>query len=213
MKILVVAAHPDDEILGVGGTICKHIEAGDKVEVCIVTKAYEPEWSKEYIENKIIEQKKVDKILGIKKRYNLDLPTIKLNTLPHGELNKKILDIVKKAKPDTLYTHYEYDLNYDHTLIFRACQVATRPTTKIRLLCYETLSETEFNNKVFQPNKWVDITKYINKKIKAFQVYKTEVKTYPHPRSIRGIEILAKKRGIESYTKYAESFIVIKDYW
>lgn len=211
MKVLVVAAHPDDEILGVGGTICKHVANGDEVYVCIVTKAYEPQWSKKYIETKVEEQRKVDKLLGIKKRYNLDLPTVKLNTIPHGEFNKKITDVVEEVNPDIVYTHFENDLNYDHTLIFKACMVATRPPKKIKLLCYETLSETEWSNKTFLPNVWVDITKFINKKIKAFQIYKSERKSYPHPRSKEGIKILAEKRGIEICVKYAEAFILIRE--
>jgi len=213
MKVLIVAPHPDDEILGVGGTICKHVANDDEVYVCIVTKAYEPTWSKEYIKNKIKEQKKVDKILGVKQRINLDFPTVKLNTIPHGEFNKKITDVAEEIKPDIIYTNYKHDLNYDHTLIFKACMVATRPPKKIKLFCYETLSETEWNNKPFQPNVWIDITKFIDKKIKSFQIYKSEVKEYPHPRSKEGIEILAKKRGTEACVKYAEAFMLIRDYW
>jgi LmbE family N-acetylglucosaminyl deacetylase len=213
MKILMVAAHPDDEILGLGGTLFRHVNNRDDVYICRVTKAYEPEWSKKYIVEKINEQKKVDNFIGIKKRFNLDFPTVKLNTIPHGKLNKKITEIINSVNPDIIYTHFENDLNYDHTLIFRACMVATRPPKKIGLYCFETLSETEFNNKVFQPNKWINISKYINKKIKAFQIYKSEVKKYPHPRSIEGIEILAKRCGTEAYMKFAEAFMLIKDYW
>jgi LmbE family N-acetylglucosaminyl deacetylase len=213
MKILVIAAHPDDEILGLGGTLCKHVDEGHEVHICIVTKAYEPDWSKTYIDGKIEEQKKVDKLIGVTKRYNLDFSTVKLNTIPHGEFNKKITEVVDQVKPDIIYTHFENDLNYDHTLIFRACMVATRPPKKIKLYCYETLSETEFNNKIFQPNTWVDITNYFTKKINAFQIYKSENKKYPHPRSIEGVEVLAKKRGTEACVKYAEAFSLIKNYW
>jgi len=214
MKVLVIAAHPDDEILGVGGTLCKHISEGDIVNVCIVTSAYGPRWSKAYIENKRKEQKKIDEFLGIKRRINLNLPTVKLNTLPCGELNKKITDVIEEVKPDIVYTHYEHDLNYDHTLVFRACMVATRPIQKkIKLMCFETLSETEWGSKPFHPNMWVDITKFVDKKIKAFKIYKSEVKSYPHPRSEQGIRILAKKRGTEASIKYSEVFVLIRDYW
>jgi len=213
MKILVVAAHPDDEVLGVGGTILKHISAGDKVYICIVTKAYEPQWSRGYIENKIREQKQVDKILGVNKRFNLDLPTVKLNTVPHGEINKKISLLIDEVEPDILYTHFEGDINYDHTLIFRACLVGTRPPRRIKLLCYETLSETEWNNKSFLPNVWIDIGKYMNKKIKAFATYKSEIKKHPHPRSEDGIKTLARKRGYEICKEYAEAFMLIREIW
>ncbi|MEA3493473.1 MAG: PIG-L deacetylase family protein [Candidatus Margulisiibacteriota bacterium] len=211
MKILVVAAHPDDEILGVGGTLLRHASKGDEVFVCIVTKAFEPQWSKEYMETKIKEQAEVDKLVGIKKRYNLDLMTTKLNTIPHGELNKKITGVVDEVNPDVIYTHFENDLNYDHTIIFRACLVATRPPKRIKLLSYETVSETEWNNKPFLPNVWNEIKDQIDNKVKAFEIYKSEVKKWPHPRSGEGIRVLAKKRGSEICVEYAEAFMLIKD--
>jgi LmbE family N-acetylglucosaminyl deacetylase len=136
-----------------------------------------------------------------------------LNVIPCGELNSKISAVVDKIKPDIIYTHYEHDLNYDHTLIFRACMVASRPPKKIKLVSFETLSETEWNNSVFQPNLWIDIGDLLSKKIEAFKIYKSEVKQYPHPRSAEGIKILAQKRGNEIITEYAEAFIVLKDYW
>jgi len=213
MKVLIVAAHPDDEILGVGGTILKHVSQGDEVCVCIVTKAFEPQWSKEYMQLKIKEQDQVDQLMGVKQRFNLDLPTTKLNTLPHGEVNKKITDVVETVGPDVIYTHFEHDLNYDHTIIFRACQVATRPPKRMKLLVYETLSETEWNNKPFQPNVWVEINEFIEQKIKAFDLYHSEVKIWPHPRSSKGIEVLAQKRGSEVCVEAAEAFILIHDVW
>ena len=211
MRVLVIAAHPDDEVLGVGGAICKHVEDGDDVYVCIVTKAYEPKWSLEYMENKEKEQREVDIVLGIKKRYNLDLPTIKLNTLPYGDLNEKITAVVDDVNPCIVYTHFESDLNYDHTLIFRASMVAARPPKRIKLMCYETLSETEWGNRSFQPNIWIDIKKYLRKKIQAFEIYSSEVKPYPHPRSQQGIELLGKKRGTETCLECAEAFVLIRD--
>ena len=212
MKILIIAAHPDDEVLGVGGTVCKHVAQNDEVYVCIVTKANEPEWTAEYIETKKKEQRKVDKLLKIKKRINLNLLTTCLNTIPHGKLNKMIYEVVNEINPNIVYTHFENDLNHDHTLVFRASMVATRPPRRIKLLCFETLSETEWNNKTFQPNIWVDIKGYMNTKIKAFKIYRTEVKAYPHPRSEEGIRVLSKKRGSEACFEYAESFMLVRDY-
>ncbi|MBS3121392.1 PIG-L family deacetylase [Candidatus Woesearchaeota archaeon] len=212
MNVLVVAAHPDDEILGVGGTLLKHRQKGDTIYVCIVTKAYEPQWTKEYIEQKIVEQKKVDEVLGVKKRFNLNLLTVKLNTLPHGEINKRVADVIEEVNPDIVYTHFEGDINYDHTIVFRACMVATRPPKQVRLLCFETPSETEWNNKPFNPNLWININEFINQKIEAFKIYELELKKYPHPRSLEGVRILAKKRGLEICKEYAEAFIVVRDF-
>ena len=112
MKVLVIAAHPDDEVLGVGGTILKHRARGDDVFVCITTKAYEPQWTKDYIDTKVKEQKEIDDLFGIKKRYNLGLLTTKLNTLPHGEINQLITNVIDEVNPDIVYTHFEGDVNY-----------------------------------------------------------------------------------------------------
>ena len=212
-KVLVVAAHPDDEILGVGGTLLKHKSEGDEIYICIVTKAYEPQWTKEDMKLKLIEQKKVDEFIGVKKRFNLDFPTVKLNTVPAGEINQKIIEVVEEVKPEIIYTHFEYDLNYDHTVVFRGCMVAARPPKNIALRCFETLSETEWNNKAFKPNFWVDIKNFIDDKVKLFKIYSKEVKKYPHPRSPKGIHIQANYRGIEVCKEFVEAFIVVKDWW
>jgi len=214
MNVLVMAAHPDDEVLGVGATIRKHVEAGDEVDVCIVTKAYEPDWSKIYISGKVAEQKKVDRAMGIYKRYNLGFPTVKLNTIPTGALNKKVMEIMDSSTPRIVYTHFEHDVNYDHTLVYRAVMVATRPPKRIEVRCFETLSETEWNDKPFLPNFWVENSlEQIEKKVEAFQVYASEVKDYPHPRSPDGIKILAMKRGSEVCVPYAEAFKIVRGYW
>lgn len=210
-KILVVGAHPDDEILGVGGTILRHIAKGDDVYVLIVTKPYTPYWTEEYIKKKEDAQKKVDEFLGIKKRFNLDLPTVKLNTIPMGELNQMIGDIIFFVKPSIIYTHFEGDLNLDHSFVFHACQVACRPPRRITLISFETLSETEWGTSMFSPNTWINITDFIDKKIEAMKIYDTELREFPHPRSLKGIRILAQKRGSEACLEFAEAFKVIWD--
>ena len=211
MKVLIMAAHPDDEVLGVGGTILKHVSNNDEVYVCIATRAYSPHWSDEYIKGKIAEQKKVDKVLGVKGRFNLGYLTTQLNTVPHGDFNRACGEVFKKVNPDIVYTHFEHDLNYDHTLIYRASMVLSRPPEKMQVLCFETLSETEWNNKAFVPNVWVNIEKFINKKIRAFKIYKSEVKDRLHPRSKEGVKTLARKRGSEICAEYAEAFMLVRD--
>jgi LmbE family N-acetylglucosaminyl deacetylase len=213
MKVLVVAAHPDDEILGVGGTLLKHRSMGDEIYICMVTKAYEPEWTKNYIENKLKEAKEVDKILGTEERIFCNFPTVKLNTISSGEFNKKISDAINDVKPDVIYTHFRNDLNQDHWIIYDAVMVSSRPTTsrKIKVLTFETLSSSEWNNAPFVPNTFVDITEFIDKKIEAFLKYGSEVKKYPHPRSKEGIRIWANKRGIEICSEYAEAFVLIRE--
>lgn len=215
MRVLVIAAHPDDEVLGVGGTLLKHHTKKDEIFICMVTQAYEPQWTKEYIENKLKEAKEVDKILGTKKRIYCDFPTVKLNIIPTGEFNKKISDIISEINPNVIYTHFRNDINQDHRIVFNAVMVATRPTIskKIKVLSFETLSSTEWNHSAFIPNVFVEISEFIDKKIEAFSKYKSEVKEYPHPRSKKGIRIWANKRGLEIGCEYAEAFILIKDIW
>ncbi|MFX0135248.1 MAG: PIG-L deacetylase family protein, partial [Candidatus Hodarchaeota archaeon] len=158
MKILVITPHPDDEVLGCGGTIKKHTEIGDQVYVCIVTEAYTPEWSEDYIKNREKEIEKCKKILGIEKYFFLKLPTVKLDQYPQKDLNAKITDIVISIKPDVLYIPHKGDLNKDHRLVFEASLVASRPLDhKIgKILSYECLSETEWGNSIepFIPNTY-----------------------------------------------------------
>lgn len=211
-KILIIVAHPDDEILGVGGTLIHHVDEGDDVYVCVATKPYTPYWSQEYILKKEKAQKEIDIFLGVTKRFQLGQPAVKLNTIPSGEFNQMVANVVNKVKPDIIYTHDECDLNYDHKIVFRACLVATRPPKKIKLYTFETLSESEWGNSVFTPNTWVDISRTIDRKLDAMLLYyEIELKDYPHPRSMEGIEILAKYRGSNVHLRYAEAFKLIRE--
>ena len=136
-NILVVAAHPDDEILGCGGTLLKHKKKGDSIFACIVTSAYAPGWSEEYIQTKIKEAKRVDEILGTKKRFFCNLPTVKLNTLPTGEINLSLKKVIDEVNPDIIYTHHQFDINKDHGLVNEAVMVNTRPIQKkIKVCCF-----------------------------------------------------------------------------
>ncbi|MHA1797329.1 MAG: PIG-L deacetylase family protein [Candidatus Helarchaeota archaeon] len=215
-NILVIAPHPDDEVLGCGGTIALHSKKGDQIYLVIVTKGYTPDWSEEQINYRPTEVKKATKILGIKETFFLDYPTVKLDTFPQKELNDKLFEIISKRLPDTVYIPHAGDLNKDHRLIHEAALVATRPLShKVkRILSYETLSETEWGRSIkpFIPNVYVDISKTFEIKIDAFKAYeKSELKQPPHPRSIEIIEALAKKRGSEITVKYAEAFHLIRE--
>lgn len=217
-KILVIAPHPDDEVLGCGGTIVKHNKNRDEVYLCIVTKAYTPDWSEEFLKNRPKEIKKANKILNIKKAYFLDFPTAKLDTITQKDLNDSISRIVKEIGAEIIYIPYEGDLSKEHRLVFEAALVASRPYTNKsvkKVLCYETLSETDwgkdFTKKIFSPNVYVDISDVLKYKIKAMQAYKSELKKSPHPRSLEIIKVLARKRGSEAGLKFAEAFMLIRE--
>ena len=215
MKILIIAPHPDDEVLGCGGIVAKHTKERDEVYLCIVTKAYHPDWSEEFLKNRPEEIEKSNEILGIKKTYFLDYPTVKLDTIPQKNLNEAISKVVNKVNPDIFYIPHKGDLNKDHRLVFESSLVATRPINQKvkRILSYETLSETEWGQSIepFIPNVYVDISETFEKKIEAMKAYESELKQYPHPRSLEIVEALAKKRGSEVGVNFAEAFILIRE--
>jgi len=218
MRVLVIAPHPDDEVLGCGGTIAKHVSEGSEVYLCVVTKAYSPDWSEKIIEVKRQEVLKVTEILGIKEVYYLDLPTVKLDTIPQKELNESIARVIGKVKPEVVYIPHKGDVNKDHRLVFEAAMVALRPlrgSTVSRILCYETLSETEWGatdtEGFFVPNVYINIAGTLEVKLEAMSVYRTELKDYPHPRSLEMLRILAGKRGSEAGFVAAEAFMLVRE--
>ena len=220
MRVLVIAPHPDDEVLGCGGTIVRHAKQGDSVYVCIVTKAYAPDWSEEFLKNRPLEIAESNKILNITRTYFLDYPTVKLDTIPQKELNEAIAKVVSEISPQVLYVPHRGDLTTDHRLVFDAAMVVVRPKPVAvikRVLSYETLSETEwaapFPESAFMPNVYVDISDALETKLKAMAAYKTELKEYPHPRSLEAISALAKVRGSAIRVEAAEAFMLVREIW
>lgn len=220
MKVLVITPHPDDEVLGCGGTIVKHVLGGDEVYVCIVTKAYAPEWPEDEIKERKEEVLRVSEILGIKKTYFLDLPTVKLDTIPQKELNDLITQTVNEVQPEVVYIPHKGDVNKDHRIVFDAAMVAIRPRPGSpikKVVSYETLSETEwaapFIQNAFIPNVYVDISETLEVKLKAMSEYRSELKEFPHPRSVEAISALAKRRGATIGVKAAEAFMLVREAW
>ncbi|MDO8667841.1 MAG: PIG-L deacetylase family protein [bacterium] len=212
-KILVIAPHPDDEVLGCGGMIKRYVNEGDEAFLCVVTKAYAPDWTEKYLKDKAVDIKKSNAVLGFKKTYFLELPTVKLDTIPQKELNDKISEVIEEVDPEILYIPYVGDLNQDHRLVFEACLVSARPfRNKIKkILAYETPSGAAWGVKQFMPTLYMDITETLKDKLKAMACYKSELRKYPHPRSLEGITVMAKKRGVESGLLAAEAFIIIRE--
>jgi len=215
MKILVIAPHPDDEVLGCGGTIGRLSSEGNTVTLCIVTKPYPPDWSKEYIDKKAVEIEKSNKKLGITKTIFLGFPTVKLDTVPQKELNDALSRVIADTQPDIVFIPHNGDLNKDHRIVHEAALVVTRPLCSSikKILAYETLSETEWGHSIaqFRPGVYIDITGFIELKKEAMQLFETELKIAPHPRSIELISALAMKRGSEIGVKYAEAFMLIRE--
>lgn len=212
MNILVVAPHGDDEVLGCGGTIAKHIENGDNVISCIVTMPFEPKWTQEYIEKRYREIDYIEQFFHISQTYTLCFKPTLLNKSHISLISDTLYDIIDKHDIDIMYIPNRDDLHGDHSIVHDACLVASRPIEhKInKILAYETLSETEWGIDPFKPNYYIDITEYIYKKLDGMDIYNSELKTKNNLRSIEGIQTLARKRGMEINTKYAESFKLIR---
>jgi len=215
MKVLVIAPHPDDEVLGCGATMAKHAQSGDDVHVCIVTKAYAPEWSEAFLRNRPAEIEASRKILDVKQVHELGFPTVKLDTVPQKELNDSLDEVFEKIKPDVVYVPHRGDANMDHRIVFDSCMVAARPAGRAirRVLSYETLSETEcgLRDAPFVPDVYVDVSATIAKKAEAMRAYGSELKRPPHPRSIEIIDALARKRGSEVNVSAAEAFMLVRE--
>jgi len=212
MKVLIVCAHPDDEVLGCGGAIQKHVERGDSVEVLIATVASK-EWSDEYRAKKIEEQKKVDEFLGIDARHNLGFEVLSLNKIGMGRFNRAFSEVIKKIKPNVIYTHFNRELNEEHNLVSLATLVGARVPNKATIYMYE-YPNTRESLEPFVPNYFVELSnKQLNKKLDAFLIYESEVKSYPHPRSIEGVRNLADYRGDQIGVEYAEAFKQVRRVW
>ena len=222
-KILVVAAHPDDEVLGVGATIAKHFSSGDEVSVCILgegsTSRYEKGVKNKNELDKLREcSLRASKILGIKDVFFSDLPDNRFDAVDLLDVVKIIEEYIFEIKPDIIYTHHGGDLNIDHRIVFNAVMTATRPCNneKVeRILCFETPSSTEWNAQLvkntFLPNVYLDVSRTFDKKIQAIKVYTTEIRDYPHPRSVEALEALSMKRGVEAGLKLAEAFMLVRE--
>lgn len=214
LRVAVVSAHPDDETLGAGGTLARHVAFGDEVHACIVTKAYTPDWDEESIRNARLQAEKAMESLGIASVRFLGFPTVKLNAVPGKEIHDKLLEFIEGTRPDIVYTPFHGDLNSDHHIVARMTATAARPIPgrRITLIFFETLSSTEwgrtFLQKHFTPNLYVDISSTIEKKIEAARCYELEMREYPHPRSVEGIRVLSRMRGMEVGLEAAEAFML-----
>lgn len=220
MKILVIAPHMDDEVLGMGGTIARHVSEGDEVCVCFVAhRIYEHKYDYEKNQTEIQCAIKAKEILGYKEAEFLNLNDERLDTSVQDILIP-LETCINKVKPNIVYVNHRGDNHQDHKAVFQAAMIALRPLANRnirRILCYEVPSSTEqsppFSDLVFLPNYYVNIEKYLKTKIDALHLYSTEKREFPHPRSDKGIEILAIKRGSEVGFNAAEAFVIIKDKW
>lgn len=213
-----IFAHPDDEVLACGGALAKHTSQGDEVSVLILGSGLASR-------NELVSQESFDvlrkqckdamKILGVEQVIFNDFPDNQFDQLP-------LLSLVKAIEKETLnkpishvYTHYHGDLNIDHQMVAQAVITAFRPcvvNTSIKILAGEVNSSTEwgnFNGMHFSPNSYLNIETVLDKKIAAMNCYQSELRDWPHPRSLEGIKIKAQQRGMESGLLFAEAYQVL----
>ncbi len=216
-RILVVSPHPDDETLGVGGTIAKYANEGHTVNVLTISGHLPPIYRRVDYETTLQEANRAFKILGVSNSEFLELPATMINKTPIHELNSKIMKTISNFNPHFVFCPYP-DRHIDHRLIFESVMVATRPVglgQNIEIVAaYETLSETHWNAPHIEPNftpNWViDISNYIEKKIEALNCYESQITSFPGPRSLEALEALAKFRGTQAGFAYGEGMHIIR---
>ena len=233
MNILVLAAHPDDEVLGMGGTIKKFTKQRHNVKIVLFAtgitsrRATNYKNSTQYKVDKktnkkmkeqvdMLRKEAIDaaKILGVTDIEFLDFPDNEMDLVSNLQISKEIERIIQKFRPEQVFTHSMFDVNVDHIACYRAVLTATRPkknTIVKKVISFEVPSSSEWNfTSTFTPNTFVDITHEIKNKIKALQAYKTESEKYPHPRSTKALQAIGNRWGTVSGFSVAEAFFLVR---
>ena len=226
-NILVISAHPDDEVLGCSGYICKQNSLGNKVFVLYLSEGV----SSRFVDSTMTKELKKEinkrktmainasKVLKFQIIDFFDLPNLRMENMYLLDLVKKIMSVIQKIRPSVVLTHHPGDLNTDHKVAFEASFTALRPFSydfKIeKLLTYEVPSSTNWSNSkigpLFRPNFYLDISKFLDAKKKAFEIYKYEMRKFPHPRSWKSISAHHLNRGGEVGLDFAEAFEIIRE--
>ncbi len=222
--ILVVAAHPDDEILGVGGTVARHVAKGDQVYAMILGEGQTSRGEhREDISLDIVEELHKNTLesaqkIGYQDVFFAYFPDNRFDSIDLLDIVKTVEQMVHKLQPQIIYTHYSGDLNIDHQCTARAVLTATRPMADCcveEILAFETLSSSEWNydysvQPAFCPNVFVDITNYYDQKEQAMNCYVSELCAFPHPRSLTGMDVLSRTRGMAAGMERAEAFMLMR---
>jgi LmbE family N-acetylglucosaminyl deacetylase len=216
-RIIVIAPHPDDETLGVGGTIAKFAAEGHEVFVLIVSGHLPPLYNRENYEKTVSEAYSAFNLLGVLQSEFLEIPATMIGDQPLHEVNGKISKIINDFNPHIVFSPYP-DRHVDHRLVFDSIMVATRPVGKGKSIeivaAYETLSETHWNAPHIEPNftpNWVvNVSDYIDVKLSALRCYESQISEFPAPRSIEAVYSLAKFRGTQAGFGYGEGFHIIR---
>ncbi|MDB6059945.1 MAG: hypothetical protein JWM78_48 [Verrucomicrobiaceae bacterium] len=218
MKTIVIAPHPDDEVLGVGGTLLRRKAEGATVAWLIVTSiSTQAGWSKEKVKQRVDEINRITHFFGFDEVFQLNFPSAQLDRIPMSDLVSAISAAFKSYQPNEVFLPHPADIHSDHRVVFDAVASCTkwfRYPSITRILAYETLSETDFGlsaEHAFRPNVFVNIESFLDRKLQAMEVYKSELGEFPFPRSSEAIKALAAVRGAASGFKAAEAFELLRE--
>ena len=220
MNVLVISPHMDDEVLGCGGTIARHVDHGDTVTVCVVAhRVYDHHYDATAQEEEMACCLSAQGVLGYQNLRFLDLPDERLDEGVQ-QIIVPLEKVLEEAGPEIVYVNHRGDLNQDHQAVFRASMVACRAhgaKPPRRLCSYEVPSSTDQMHGIveaaFVPNHYIDVSASLERKVEALMCYSREVRSFPHPRSPEGLRALAAKRGSEVGATAAEAFIILRDFW
>ncbi|KRB28397.1 GlcNAc-PI de-N-acetylase [Mesorhizobium sp. Root695] len=217
-RLLVIAPHPDDEVLGCGGTIARVAAEGGEVHVAVVTRGCPPAFTEDMTERVRCEAKRAHACLGVRQTHWLDLPAAQISQTPHSTVNATLQALLQEVKPDTLLIPFVGDVHMDHQLIFLSSLVAARPTQSHyarTIMAYETVSETNWNapyvTPSFVPNVFLDIEATLERKLEAASMFGSQMKNFPHERSIETLRALAIVRGTAVHLRAAEAFVLLRN--
>lgn len=222
-RVLVVAAHPDDEVLGCGATIARLAREGAEVHIAILGEGITSRYEKgEKADRKLLDKlhaasRQVATLLGAKDLSLHNLPDNKFDTVPLLDVVRIVEDLVARLQPGTVYTHHGGDLNIDHSITARAVLTATRPVAGCpvrELLAFEVPSSTEWAFQQIEPtfraDVFMDVQATIEAKIKAMELYEGETRPFPHPRSAEALRAIARRWGSVAGVEYAEAFSLVR---
>jgi N-acetylglucosamine malate deacetylase 1 len=217
MHIAVIAAHPDDELLGVGGTVARHVERGDVVRLAVMCEGISVRYDPERHAEVHSQAQAAAQILGVSDLVLRSLPDQRLDTISLTDIVSEIDGVLEGFEPEIVYTHFGGDINKDHRILTEAVLVATRPyaAPSVReVLMFETPSSTEWGSPTltptFQPSVFVDVTRTLERKIEAFLSYTKEVRPFPHPRSPEALRDRARYWGSLVNREAAEPFALVR---
>lgn len=218
MNVLILAPHPDDEVLGCGGTICRHVADGDRVVVLVATRGAPELYSDEAVARTREEARQAHQLLGVAETRFLDFPAPALDTVPRYQIASALAEVVRELETHVLYLPHHGDIHSDHGHLHHAALVAVRPHADCpvkRILAYETISETEWSpprpDAAFVPTVFIDISDHLAAKLDAMSCFESQVFPPPNARSLRTIEALARFRGATIARDAAESFMLVRE--